>query len=195
MYTDSIGKTKGASVKMNAKECIRTRRSVRSFAPVPLQKELVEAVVADAACAPSWKNTQISRYTLVTNADVKAHIAQNCTLGFTHNTGIINGAPALVVLSYKKGRSGFERDGSYTTAKGEQWQMFDAGVAAQTFCLAAWDRGLGTVIMGIFDEDAVAKAIELPADECVAALIAIGVPAETPDMRPRKPVDEILRTL
>ncbi len=180
---------------MNTNECIRTRRSIRKFENTPVSARLVQDIVQEAAYAPSWKNTQISRYTLVQDAALLQSIAQNCTMGFAHNADIIGNAPALVVLSYKKGRCGFERDGSYTTAKGEQWQMFDAGIAAQTFCLAAWDRGLGTVIMGIFDEDAVAAAIGLPADECVGALISIGIPAENPLPPPRKQLQELLRVL
>ena len=30
--------------------------------------------------------------------------------------------------------------------------MFDAGIAAQTFQLAAHECGIGSVVMGIFDE-------------------------------------------
>lgn len=31
--------------------------------------------------------------------------------------------------------------------------MFDAGIATQTLCLAAHSKGLGTVILGIYDEE------------------------------------------
>lgn len=41
----------------------------------------------------------------------------------------------VVAVTVIKGRSGFERDGSFTTARGDAWQMFDAGVASEAF---AW---------------------------------------------------------
>lgn len=41
--------------------------------------------------------------------------------------------------------------------------MFDAGIAAQTFCLAARDLGIGTCILGIFDADAAGRLLELEA--------------------------------
>lgn len=45
--------------------------------------------------------------------------------------------------------------------------MYDAGISAQTLCLAAKDMGLGTVIMGVFDEDILAKLIGLPEGQTV----------------------------
>ena len=49
--------------------------------------------------------------------------------------------------------------------------MFDTGIASQTFCSAAYRQGVGTVIMGLFDEDKVTKVINLTVDESVAAVI------------------------
>ena len=40
----------------------------------------------------------------------------------------------LIAVTFKKGRCGFERDGSYSTKKEDRWQMFDVGVASQTLC-------------------------------------------------------------
>ena len=70
--------------------------------------------------------------------------------------------------------------------------MFDAGVASQTFCLAAHEQGLGTVIMGIFDEDKVAQLIQMPEDREMVALIALGYPNEEPIAPKRKTVDDLL---
>ena len=85
-----------------------------------------------------------------------------------------------------------EKDGSCSTSKGESWLMFDAGAAAQTFCLAAWEHGVGSVIMGIFDPDQVAALLHIPENETVVALIPIGYPAEEPNAPKRKPVEELL---
>ena len=93
------------------------------------------------------------------------------------------------------GRSGFERDGSYTTSKEDRWEMFDAGIATQTFCLAAHEKGVGSVIMGIFDEDKVAELISLEEGRKVAALIAVGYPDEEPALPKRKEVEELVRFL
>ena len=98
----------------------------------------------------------------------------------------------VIVVSFVKERSGYERDGSFTTAKGSGWQMFDTGIACQTLCLAAHDAGLGTVIMGVFDDAKVAKELEVPETQEVAALIAIGYADIVPETPVRKSVEELL---
>lgn len=70
--------------------------------------------------------------------------------------------------------------------------MFDAGIASQSFCLAAHEQGLGTVIMGIFDEDKVAELIDMPEEREMVALIALGYPNEEPVAPKRKTVDDLL---
>lgn len=98
----------------------------------------------------------------------------------------------VIAVTIITGRSGFERDGSFSTPKGTEWQMYDAGVASEAFCLAAYEQGLGTVIMGLFDEAEAAKVLNLPEGRELAALIPIGYPAEAPNAPKRKTVEELL---
>ena len=105
---------------------------------------------------------------------------------------VLNVASCLMVLTTVNKRSGYERDGSFSTSKGEHWQSFDAGVAAQTFCLAAYEKGLGTVILGVYDGEKVAEVLEIPEEKSVSALIPIGYPAEEPKAPKRKDVEELL---
>ena len=70
--------------------------------------------------------------------------------------------------------------------------MYDAGVASQTFCLAAHDKGIGSVILGIFDSGKVSSILEVPEDRDVIALIPIGYPAEEPAAPKRKSVEDLL---
>ncbi|MDO4490551.1 MAG: nitroreductase family protein [Lachnospiraceae bacterium] len=180
---------------METLACIKTRRSIRRYADTPVTKEEIEKVITAAIDSPSWKNTQTAGYVVVTNPEKKAHIADNCVLGFGNNQKIIHSAPAVIVLTTKNNISGFERDGSATTTKGTHWQSFDAGIAAQTLCLAAHDLGLGTVIMGIYDETKVAEAVELPEGYSVSALIALGhAEAEVPAVK-RKELAEKLTVI
>lgn len=177
---------------MEAIECIKSRRSVRRFTVQPVTREELETAVAAAAYAPSWKNTQIARYIAVTDETKKQHLADECMLGFALNQKTAACAPALVVVTMVTGRSGYERDGSFSTSQGAHWQSFDAGIATQTFCLAAHALGLGTVVMGIFDEHKVAEVLGIPEGQRVAALLAIGHPDETPVCPKRKDVETLL---
>ena len=77
----------------------------------------------------------------------------------------------LIAVTFKKGRCGFERDGSYSTKKEDRWQMFDVGVASQTLCLAAHEAGLGTVIMGIWDEFRKIRSLLLSSPSDILILI------------------------
>ena len=176
---------------MTAKECIKGRRSIRKYKDTPVDHALIDEIVETASYSPSWKHSQIARYIAV-EGELKDRIARECTQMFPPNGAIIENAPMLIVLTYIKGRSGFERDGSFTTAKGDTWQMFDAGIASQSFCLAAYEKGLGTVIMGIFDEAKVASLLGIPENQEVGALIPVGYAAEEPAAPRRKPVTDLL---
>ena len=175
---------------MTAKECIKGRRSIRAFTQDPISHELIADIVETASYAPSWKHTQIVRYIAV-EGELKDKIAA-CTSAYARNGEIIAAAPMVIAVTIIKGRSGFERDGSFSTHRGEGWQMFDAGVASEAFCLAAYEKGLGTVIMGIFDDDKVAELLDIPEGRDVVALIPVGYPAETPVAPRRKSVEEMV---
>lgn len=175
---------------MNTKECIVTRRSIRRFKPERVEHSLLESIISAASYSPSWKNSQITRYIAVEDPSVLDTIATHFTPEF--NSRIVKQAPLLVAVTFVKGICGFERDGSFTTAKEDRWQMFDAGIACQTFCLAAHDAGLGTVIMGIWDEQRISMLLDIPQDEELAALIAVGRPAVEPAAPRRKSVKELL---
>lgn len=178
---------------MEAIQCIETRRSIRKFKAEQVPHEVIQEIVTAASFAPSWKNTQVTRYVVVERADIKTKIAEDATLGFEHNNGIIKGYAALVAVNMVHGRSGFERDGSYTTSKEDRWEVFDAGLATQTFCLAAHEKGVGTVILGIFDEHKVAEIIGIDEGQKVAALVAIGYADEAPAAPKRKSAEELVK--
>lgn len=176
---------------MTAKECILGRRSIRKFKADPVSHDLLQQIVETASYAPSWKNTQITRYIAVEGA-LKEKIAKEGTSIWPGNGTIISSAPVLIAVTVIKNRSGYERDGSYSTPRGDGWQMYDAGIASQTFCLAAHEQGLGTVILGLFDQAVVEKLLALPEDRELVAPIPIGYPDEEPGAPKRKTVEELL---
>ncbi len=176
---------------MELKTCIETRRSIRRYEDKPVDRALIEELIRLASFAPSWKNTQTSRWVVLEGA-AKEEFAKEAVVAGGGNSAIIESCPVLLVQCCVQGRSGYERDGSFTTAKGDRWEMFDAGIAAQTLCLAAHDMGLGTVIMGIFYPDKAAAVLGLPEGRSVSSLIALGWPAQTPEMPRRKTVEELL---
>lgn len=175
---------------MNITECIKTRRSIRKYKPESISHSTLESIVSAASYSPSWKNTQITRYTAIEDPSILNTIAEKLTPSY--NSNIVKQVSTLIAVTFVKERCGYERDGSFSTKKGDRWQMFDVGVSCQSFCLAAHEAGLGTVILGIFDEDEISKLLELPEDQELAALIAIGYPDMEPEAPKRKSVEQLL---
>ena len=175
---------------MNATECIKGRRSIRKFKDDKVNHSLLESIISISSFTPSWKNTQITRYIAIEDISLIKKIADDFTPEF--NANIIKQVSTLIAVTFVKGRSGFERDGSFSTKKEDRWQMFDVGAACQTFCLAAHDAGLGTVIMGIWDEDGITDLLNIPENQELAALIAIGYPDCSPEAPKRKSTEDLL---
>lgn len=175
---------------MNALSCIKGRRSIRKYKKGRVDHTTLESIISAASYSPSWKNTQITRYIAIEDISIIEKIADNFTPDF--NSNIVKQVSTLIAVTFIKGRSGFERDGSFSTKKGDRWQMFDVGAACQTFCLAAHEAGLGTVIMGIWDEDGITELLDIPEGQELAALIAIGYPDIAPEAPKRKSVEDLL---
>lgn len=181
---------------MDAIEMIKGRRSVRSYKNEKVDRKLMSDVVDIARWAPSWANFQIARYTLVDDEAVIARLGTDGVKGFSYNVNTLKNAKGVCVLSFVKGKSGKldpEKD-EFATNKTNVWEVFDAGIACQSFCLAAYAKGVGTCIFGVIDDESISEIAGLPEDETVAALIVYGYEdgghaAPTP----RRETHEILR--
>lgn len=174
---------------MDAIACIKGRRSIRRFEDKPVSHETIEQIVSVASMAPSWKNTQVTRYIAV-EGEAKEALAK-CTTIWEKNGDIICNAPVVIAVCAVKNRSGYERDGSFSTNKGDKWEMYDVGAASEAFCLAAYEAGLGTVILGLYDDNA-PEVLGVPEGQELIALIPMGYPAESPEAPRRKEVSELL---
>ena len=178
---------------MDLVEAIKTRRSIRKFKEEKISDELLEKIIAATIYSPSWKNTQIVRYVAIEDEIIKKKIAMEYVPDY--NQKAILSAPMLLAITIVKSRSGYERDGSFSTIKGNGWEMFDCGIASQTLCLASHGYGLGTVIIGLFDNNAITEILNVPKEQELVTLIAIGYPDEMPVMPKRKVVNDILQYL
>ena len=178
---------------MDALDAIKTRRSHRKFADQTVKRSLIEQVVECCRFAPSWKNTQTVRYHIIEDKDLLDNISKNCVRNFAFNGKTISRCAALVVVSSV---ANISRPDSRETSSSDlelHWPFFDAGIASQTFCLAAHALGLVSVILGIFDGEKIKTLCSLPQDQSVMALIAIVYPIETEKTPPKRlEVDEIL---
>ncbi len=76
-------------------------------------------------------------------------------------------------------------------AKNKDYSMMDLGMAVENFCLQAAELGLGTCIMGWFDERGIKKLLGVPRSRRLQLLIALGYPASPTRRKIRKPLEEI----
>lgn len=173
-------------------DILKTRRSVRDFTDEIVSKEIIHTIIDSARFAPSWKNTQIARYTIVQNQEIIQRICDDGVYNFIRNSSTLKEAKQICIISYKKGLSGMI-DGQYATSTTD-WDVFDTGIATLQFCLAAKEQGIGTVIMGVINEGKIEELIDLPEDEVVRTVVVFGYAKHDDIKAPRrKEVDELVR--
>lgn len=175
---------------MEFNELIEARRSVRKYAPSEISGSEMESIVTDALNAPSWKNTEVTRYYAAVSAEARDRVWKEALPGF--NTTSSANAAALVAVTFKKGESGY-MGAEPANELGEMWGAYDCGLASSYFVLAAKNRGWDSLIMGIRDEKKLRTIFGIPDGEVVTAVIAVGKSAQPYFKNPRKPVAEVLK--
>ena len=176
---------------MELNEAMENRRSIRSYqAGTPIDKNVLEQLVQAAQQAPSWKNSQTGRYYIVTDPDKMAEVKAKCLP--EGNASNCNNAQALIVTAYVKNRSGFEKDGTPDNEIGNTWGAYDLGLQAENLLLKATELGLGTLVMGLRDGNALRACLNIPDSQEVMSVISVGYPAVEPQKPKRKAVDDIV---
>lgn len=181
---------------MDGIEMIKERRSVRKFKEEKVDRQTMMEIIDIARWAPSWANYQIARYTLVDDPKTIKKLSTDGVKGFVYNAKTIENAKGIAILSFVQGKSGKldpDKMPDFDDSKSHVWEVFDAGIACQTFCLAAHAKGVGTTIFGVIDEQSISDIVNLPEDETVGALIVYGYPDEKPKPTPRKDAADIAR--
>ena len=174
---------------MDLMEAMKGRRSIRKYKPEPVSEEVVQKVIEAVRWSPSWANTQCWEVILVRDPNMKSELANTLTATNPARSSMAE-APLVVVLCGKKGVSGFKK-GEAATVKGD-WLMFDAGIAMQSLCLAAYGLGLGTVVVGLFNHKKAEEILGIPQTVEVVAMTPLGYPAAQGDAPRRKEVSDFL---
>ena len=177
---------------MKFSELIEARRSVRKYARAAISKDEMAKIVEEALNAPSWKNTETTRYYAAIGNDSRAKILSDALPGFNATSSA--NAAALVAVTFVPGQSGYMGD-SPADELGEMWGAYDCGLASSYFILAAQNHGWDTLIMGIRDTEKVKSLLGIPEKEVLMSVIAVGKSAQKYFKNPRKPVAEVLKVV
>ena len=179
---------------MEALEAIRTRRSVRRYSDQPVEPEKLQAVLEAVQQSPSWSNLQCWSLVVVSDQAVRDRISELsyvesffAVYGYKSNPAqkALAQAPVVIVACADPSKSG--------DLRGQQYYMADMGIATENLMLAAHAQGLGSVFVGVFDEEKLKELLEIPAGIRVVGLFPLGYPAgESKGGPPRKPLSEFV---
>ncbi len=170
---------------------INTRRSIRKYKNQPIEVEKVEMIIKAAVEAESWKNSQTARYHIITSNELLIEFKKTCLPEFNQEN--CKDAPVLIVSTFIKNRSGFERDGTASNELGNGWGCYDLGIHNQNLILKATELGIGSLIMGIRNEKKIRTLLNIPASEIIVSVIALGISDIEPERPKRKNIDEICK--
>lgn len=175
---------------MTFQELIKQRQSVRKYKENPVEREKIEKIIEAVHLAPSACNSQPWKIIIVDDPKLKnevAHATFSKTISF--NKFAVQ-APVLAVLVIEKAKLIAQIGGSI---KNMEYPKIDIGIAAAHFCLQAAELGLGTCMIGWFDEKKIQQLLNIPEKRKVGLVITLGYPPEDYKLRQkiRKPVKEI----
>ena len=174
---------------MTLNEIALHRRSIRKYNGDAVSRGELETLVRFAQEAPSWKNQQASRYYIVMSPAVLA-AARQCLEG--SNPLKTEGVGALIVTAFKHNIVGHTH-GVPDNEGGNGWGWYDLGLQNAYLLLKAAELGLDTLVIGIRSADRLRELLQIPDDETIGAVIAVGHRVDDAHRPPRKELEEIAR--
>ena len=168
-------------------DLVTKRRSVRSYRPDPVPREMIESCVEAARFAPSASNTQGWRF-FVAEGALKERLVKEALGGIVVPNRFAGEAPAIVALAMKRDVVTHRLGAGI---KRIDYHLLDAGIAGEHFVLRAVELGLGTCWIGWFDKKAAKRILDIPSTWDLPALLTVGFPAGETEPKERRSVSEI----
>jgi len=165
------------------------RRSIRKYNGQPISREELETLIRFAQEAPSWKNMQTSRYHIVCSPETIA-AARQCLGG--SNPQKTENTAALIVTTFKHDIVG-HTNGIPDNEGGNGWGWYDLGLQNAYLLLKAAEMNLDTLVIGIRHANQLRALLQIPEDETIGAVIAVGHRVEDAKRPLRKELDDIAR--
>ncbi len=170
-------------------DLIMKRRSIRAFsADREISNETISDIITESYQAPSWKNSQTARYYVANTPEAIEKVRK--ALPEFNNRSSANAA--LVITTFVKDVSGFSA-GNAENELSNKWGAYDLGLNNAYFILAAKERGLDTLIMGLRDANMLRDEFNIPKTEQITAVIALGYAENQPAPRRDRAVDEVAK--
>ena len=171
---------------MKLLELIQKRQSDRKYTSQPVAEDQIVACLEAARLAPSACNSQPWKFVVVNQPELVAQVGE-AAAGLGMNK-FAREVPVIVAVVLEK-MNLTARIGS--VIKDKEYSLLDVGIAVEHFCLQAAELGLGTCIMGWFDEKKVKRLLGI-GNRRVPLLITLGHPAGATREKAHKSQDEIV---
>jgi nitroreductase len=153
---------------MDFETLVQTRRSVRGFKQQQVARAVIEEIIEVAKRAPSSMNTQPWHIHVLTGEPLERVRQRNM------DEMMAGAKPQRDIVSHGE-YQGVHRGRQVDIAK----KLFAVmGALCYGIVLAAWDRGLGSVIngQGITRSDIVREVADIPEDQVIMTCVAMGYP-------------------
>lgn len=156
---------------MDFSELIKIRQSVRRYSDKPVEKEKIEKCLEAARLAPSASNSQPWKYIVVDEEELKNKVAEATFDKLVKFNKFAVQAPVIIVIVLEKPKlvtqMGIE-------IKKREWPLIDIGISTEHFCLQAAELGLGTCMIGWFNQKRIQKLLNIPKNKTIGLLITLG---------------------
>ena len=189
---------------METLQAIRTRRSIRRFKNEPLDQNTIEKILEAAILAPSAKNSQPWRFTVVrgTQRDemlrrvqraIEQRVADGEDVGSSRSTlRVMQQAPVTILIHNAQGIHPWKARKEH-----ESWwdvaTVQSIGAAIENMLLAATQLGIGSLWIADIWEAYVEVNEWLETDDQLVAAVSLGWPDQEPRDPTRKPMEEVVR--
>ena len=171
---------------MEFSQLAELRQSERKYSEEKVNREDILKCIEAARLAPSACNSQPWKFVVVEDDVVRGEVAK-ALMEFGLNK-FAPQAPVIVVV-VREEMNRLAKIGS--ALKDKDYSMFDIGMTIENFCLQATELGLGTCIVGSFNEGKVAKLLGVPEEKRIPLVITLGHPAGEHRAKIRKSLEEI----
>jgi nitroreductase len=159
---------------MSLLDVVLSRRSVRRYEPKEIPRDVLDQILEAGRQAPSAANKQPWHFIVLTDSEIKMELSKGLFNRF------IKDAPVTIVgCAHKDLIAG-------------KWSMVSTTIALQNMVVAAWAMGVGSCWIGDFNEEKVKRLLSISENWKIVALVSFGYPAEKPQPRKKKPVEEIV---
>jgi len=154
-------------------ELVEQRFSVRKYKNLPVEKEKILRCLEAAWLAPSACNSQPWKYIVVDDPELKNKVAHETYSKLVSFNKFVLKAPVIVVFVIEKPKL-ITQIGE--VLKNKEYPLIDIGITAEHFCLQAAEEGLGTCMLGWFNEKPIKKLLGIPKNKTIGLLVAMGYP-------------------